>query len=783
MVETELIRYGYLVLFAGVAVEGDAFLLAAAFLAHRGYLSLGWVIVVSAFATLTADQIYYQLARWRGREAFARRAAGDPRFARVRLWLEKRGTLLLFLSRFMYGFRIAIPVSCGAIGMPAGRFTAVNLAGSLIWAAVFGLAGYAFGNALEVVVADLVAYERVIAVVLLVVSAVVVALRSHELKARILALRAPSEAALQLAGRLFAAAHGAGRLLLARPHVRLAAFVVAIGALNILTAVFHWRFVPLDVLDGWLPIEVRQLSRAALLLSGLALVTIGRGLSRRKRAAWTVAATLAALSVVLHLGHYASVVRAAVSALLVVELVRQEHRFHARTDPVRLRNALVAIPVLAFALTAYGTVGYLRFDRGLDTGTAARLTWQAAALQPPLLQPTAAGHTARGATAFGWSIALLSVVSGVYVFGALLAPVAWRREAAADLQEVARLAATHGRDSMSYFAKQDDKTHARTGLETFVGYRVVRRVAVVAGDPVGPDGSVPDAIAAFTRTCERNDWVPVFYETSGRYLDAYAARGLRWFKVAEEAVIPLAGFSLSGSKIAKVRHGVAKAEREAPGITVWEYRPDARDPDVDEQLEDVSAEWLRAKGSGELGFNLGVFSVDDLADKRTIVASHPDGYVWAFLTWLPYRQGRALVLDAMRRRAGAPASVMDLLIARSALLFKDAGLEAISLGAAPMANAEDPANPSVYDRGVRLIFDHVSAVYGYRSLFHFKKKFNPTWESRYLVFPRPDLLPRIAYALAAVHVEGGLAAAAWRLVASRFERPRDGQQEAGEGTA
>ena len=212
-----------------------------------------------------------------------------------------------------------------------------------------------------------------------------------------------------------------------------------------------------------------------------------------------------------------------------------------------------------------------------------------------------------------------------------------------------------------------------------------------------------------------------------------------------------------------------------------EYRPDARDPDVDEQLEDISSEWLRGKGIGELGFNLGVFSVDDLADKRTMVAATPDGVVWAFVTWLPYRQGRALVIDAMRRRPNAPASVMDLLIARSALAFKEEGLEVISLATAPLANVDERDGPSVYDRGVRLIFEHFSMVYGYRSLFQFKKKFNPAWEGRYLVFPRPDLLPRIAYALTAVHVEGGLAEAVRQFVASRLGGERHAPEPPGGG--
>ena len=152
-----------------------------------------------------------------------------------------------------------------------------------------------------------------------------------------------------------------------------------------------------------------------------------------------------------------------------------------------------------------------------------------------------------------------------------------------------------------------------------------------------------------------------------------------------------------------------------------------------------------------MGFNLGVFSAEDHRDTRTLIARRADGTVEAFVTWLPFRAGRAVVLDAMRRRPTAQAGVMDLLIAESALAFKKEGLEAASLAVAPLANAEETAGVSPYDVGVRLIFDHFSSVYGYRTLFQYKKKFAPVWEARYLVFPRPDLLLRIAYALVSVH--------------------------------
>ena len=759
MLEHAITRYGYLVLFAGTMVEGDAFLLAAAFLAHRGYLHLPLVLAVATTATMVADQIYYQIARARGQSAFAAKAAAEPRFDRVRTWMERRGGLLLFLSRFMYGFRIAIPVACGAVGMPTARFTLINLLGSLVWAACFGVAGYAFGNTVEMFLDDVKRYEAAVVALLLAVVAIGAALRTRDLRQRLTALTHPAREGIHLAKHIFTGAHRAGRIALARPHARIAAFVVAVGLLNVATAVFHWRFMPIDALEGWLPLEVRHASRAALMLSGVALVAVGRGLSRHKRAAWAIATIATLASIPLHIGQHAGLVRAGLSGWLLWELARHAHRFTAKSDPARLRTGLIAVPLIAAALLVFGIAGYDRM-KVRDTATAVALTWDAVLLQPDEIRGQ------RGSLAFGWSISALAVAGAGYILLALLAPVAYRRESERDTRRIEALAWEHGSDSLSYFAKQGDKSHMLIGEDVLVAYRVVRRVAVVVGDPVGVPEHVPDGIARFVTTCRENDWVPVFYETSERWLPAYEAAGLRHFKVGEEAVIPLAAFTLSGSKIKNIRNGVAKVERDAPGIAVREYRPDERDAEIDEQLEDISAEWLRGKRIGEMGFNLGVFSVSDLADKRTMIAATPDGTIWAFVTWLPYRRGRALVLDAMRRRASSPSSVIDLLIARSAILFKEEGLEAISLATAPLANVDEAA-VSAYDKGVRLIFEHFSTVYGYRSLFQFKKKFNPSWEGRYLVFPRPDLLPRIAYALTAVHMEGGVMAALGRFVTVR----------------
>ncbi len=748
MLDHELLRYGYALLFLGVLVEADAFLIAGAFLAHRGYFDIRIVIGLAATATAFANQFWFWLGRWRGRAYLERKLTTDRRVRRIHGWLQHHGTVLIPMSRFLWGFRAAIPAVYGASGSSPVRFTRLDLASAGLWSLAVGFAGYVFGDTLELLLEDVERYERLILGALLVAAIVIIVRRWRRLTQTVSALRRPLEAGGNAALRLFFLVHRTSRLLVVHPHGRLATFAVILGILNGVSAVIGTRILHLEWLTAGLPFEVTGGSRALMLLAGIALVYLGRGLARRKRSAWALSLALAVVSSLLYLAHHGSVLRAMLAAGFALELWRYRSRFHARTDPLRLRHALVAAPILGAAVSLYGLAGLREFGHASpDLLSALRATWLVAGFQDlPLVATTPS------TMAFVWSLRLLLVVSAGYVFTAALAPVAWREyRSRLGAIRVAGVAWQHGVDSMSYFAKQDDKRHFSTDGRAFIGFRVKNRVAIVAGDPVGEDTAVTPLIESFVAFCATNDWVPAFYEVSPRYLETYRRCGLRWFKIGEEAVLQLPTWSLSGGAVAKVRQFMNKVRREAPDLRVIEYHRHVPNPDVDDQLEEISSEWLATKKGGEMGFNLGVFSVEDLADKRTLIARRDDGSIEAFVTWLPYRAGQALVLDAMRHRQSAQAGVMDLLIAESALHFKEEGVQALSLAMAPLANADEETALSPYDRAVRLLFDHFSSVYGYRTLFQYKKKFAPTWESRFLVFPRPDLLARIAYALVSVH--------------------------------
>jgi membrane protein DedA with SNARE-associated domain len=186
MLTIQLLRYGYVLLFIAAAVEGDASLMTATFLAHRGYFSLPAVIATAAVATCCANQVYYWLGRRHARAALDRLHT-HRLFGWMRKSLEQHAPLLLFVSRFVYGMRIAIPLGCGAVGIRPMVFLGLDLAGAALWSTVIALAGWAIGHSLEVLLGDVRRHEGWVALGILAVVLAILAFRGRDYRGAVVA--------------------------------------------------------------------------------------------------------------------------------------------------------------------------------------------------------------------------------------------------------------------------------------------------------------------------------------------------------------------------------------------------------------------------------------------------------------------------------------------------------------------------------------------------------------------------------------------------------------------
>ncbi len=161
--ETIISQFGYPALVLGLLLEGETVLVLAAFMAHRGYLELPWVILIGFVVTFASDQFFFWLGRTKGNQFLEIRPAWKPNVEKARSLLGRNMTLLFIGFRFMYGLRTVMPFVFGISKLDPKRFAFLNFIGAFLWALIFGIAGYLFGQLMEILLVDVGRYEHWIA--------------------------------------------------------------------------------------------------------------------------------------------------------------------------------------------------------------------------------------------------------------------------------------------------------------------------------------------------------------------------------------------------------------------------------------------------------------------------------------------------------------------------------------------------------------------------------------------------------------------------------------------
>jgi membrane protein DedA with SNARE-associated domain len=159
--------HGYWILFVGTFLEGEAVLIMAGFLAFGGYLHITGVIATAFAGSFLGDQFYFYLGRFKGKGLLRSFHSIARKFREALRLIEKYGSLVAFISRYTYGFRIVLPIILGITTLPARTFLWINLISALSWAIVFSLAGYLFGKSASLFLDDVNKYEHYLMLALL----------------------------------------------------------------------------------------------------------------------------------------------------------------------------------------------------------------------------------------------------------------------------------------------------------------------------------------------------------------------------------------------------------------------------------------------------------------------------------------------------------------------------------------------------------------------------------------------------------------------------------------
>ena len=240
----------------------------------------------------------------------------------------------------------------------------------------------------------------------------------------------------------------------------------------------------------------------------------------------------------------------------------------------------------------------------------------------------------------------------------------------------------------------------------------------------------------------------VFWQIRDTLSDLYRRAGLHMLKIGEDPIINTRTFTLAGKAMANVRTSVKRAEKE--GLHVVFYRGQVLDADQRTQMERISHAWLASKGGSEWGFSMGRFDPCGDPEQVTALAVDAANKVHAFVTFVPIYGRNGWGLDLMRRAEQFAPGTMELLLARSIEYLKSCGADIVSLGLAPMSNVNND-DETFLNNSIDFLTHRFGNLSSSQSLFKFKKKFQPIWESRYLVFSHKLTLPQIGWALYAAH--------------------------------
>ena len=130
----------------------------AGFLASQQGISLIGVIpmiILGAIGATIGTSAIYLIALKLGRIVLLRYLkyvkVSEKKLDRVEIWFEKYGDKAVFLGRMVPIMREMISIPAGLLEMRIPKFVLYTFAGSLIWSAGTILAGYYFGESMELI--------------------------------------------------------------------------------------------------------------------------------------------------------------------------------------------------------------------------------------------------------------------------------------------------------------------------------------------------------------------------------------------------------------------------------------------------------------------------------------------------------------------------------------------------------------------------------------------------------------------------------------------------------
>ena len=350
------------------------------------------------------------------------------------------------------------------------------------------------------------------------------------------------------------------------------------------------------------------------------------------------------------------------------------------------------------------------------------------------------------------------------VIGMALSAMGWARHGRRhrrEARQVERLLQVHGASSVAWFALDRDTNYFwGSDHDSVIAYREEPEALLVIGDPIGPKRALRPLLESFADHCRSQGRAFAFFQARPELLPVYTSLGWRAVHIGEDPVLPTAVEPREGrTTIANARRAARHAE--LTGLRVIHATPGVVDPGDEElpselwhELRSVSKEWVRSRNGGGRGFCVGSFDPPRMRHEWIAMAWDPDRRrIEAFASWVPIPARRGWALDLVRTRSDARDGALELLVSSSLSYARHRGDEMLSLSLTPVAFVPHPSRQleveplDTVDGARTLLQRHLMRLYEFPYDEQWKRRFDPSFEDRYLVVPEKESLPRVVLAL------------------------------------
>ncbi len=524
-----------------------------------------------------------------------------------------------------------------------------------------------------------------------------------------------------------------------------------VGLFDILANVSRKFRTPVHKLNNFFPVFLNGSALATAIFTGLILMILARGLSRRKRRAWVLALAILAVNLateIFRTNHHP--VQILLSILSIVALVVFRNSFYAKSDPSTRLQPLIGfgVALLVFFIASLLLLRFRSHDEIIGNPSIKNIFLFIIEGLVGVAGPVKfTSERASDAIAFTLgTFGVFTLIVPLWLYFRRVKPIPKMSD---DDMNVVRKLIKHDleQDSLGYFATRRDKSVIwAANRKAGIAYRVQGGVMLASGDPFGEYSLWPEAIAEFLKVAQEHAWTPAVMGCSDRGGQVWVEHaGMIAIDIGDEAIISVKDFTLEGRPMANVRQMVNRIKRKGYSCTTHKWSE--LDESIRMQLRELAHEWRY--GVGERGFSMSMdrFGEDDDPDTYITIARY-EGEIKGLLYYVPWTTN-ALSLDRMQRERGTDAGVNELMIVETVEYARANNLAYVSLNFAAFRSLferADKISAGPITRGMRNLIRFSSNFFQVESLYRFNAKFQPGWETRYVLYPRASDLPKVGWA-------------------------------------